>query len=140
MKFIIFILLSAISIMHTSAQKIRGNADVKQFYTEYCLNAVKPNNNTVIFLNKYCSDELVKGWKEIDNSGLYDLFTKGYYDYEMIMNTITVERNNDHYNVSFKVKNPTNTLVREFVVIYVNDKGKICRVKRPEDGYMVPEK
>lgn len=138
--FFIQIFIQCFCITNLNAQ-IFNKEDLKKFYIQYCSYAFDDSKLDSLF-TIYCTEPLRKELnKEIIN-GLYDSFTEGYCDdYEVVKNTLSVEKKNDYYVVSFYFETWPEKKKKDInVIIYVDKNGLISHIKRPSDGLMIPEK
>ena len=118
------------------------NTDLKNFYTKYLSDSSDAPMDMLV--SKYCTSMLYKQWNEIVNEiGLYDPFTLGYFDdYEFIKKTIVIKEKDPKikYEVSFKVhESPNDKIETVSVIIYVEENGKIYKIVRSKDGYAVED-
>ena len=141
MRKIILALAITLFNINTGFAQIFNKEDLKEFYIQYCSYAFDDSKLDSLF-TIYCTEPLRKELnKEIIN-GLYDSFTEGYCDdYEVVKNTLSVEKKNDYYVVSFYFETWPEKKKKDInVIIYVDKNGLISHIKRPSDGYMIPEK
>lgn len=142
MKKIIIIAAILFSPICLSAQGIKNEKDLAQFYTCYLSNILLENNKIDSLLSGSCTKEFIAAWNNLVNEiGLYDPFTNGVTgDYDFIKKTLKVKKEKNHYAVSFNYLTwPNNLTKEENVIVHVNNEGRICQVTRPTDNYSVPE-
>lgn len=143
-------ILSAMSLMaflsffsiNASAQTINNADDLKNFLVKYLSDESPGSDSLEALVSKYSTSSFNKEWKEIViEIGLYDPFTKGYFDdNELIKNTLVIKdkQNKSQYEVSFNARKYPDEIKTENVIVFVEN-GKICGVMRPEDNYCIPE-
>ena len=133
--------LSFFSI-NVSAQTINNADDLKNFLEKYLSDESPESDSLEALVSKYSTSSFNKEWKEIViGIGLYDPFTKGYFDdNELIKNTLVIKDkpNQDKYEVSFNARAYPDNIKKESVIVFVEN-GKISGVMRPEDNYCIPE-
>lgn len=140
MKKILFIqlFLQCLCIVNINAQ-IFNKEDLRNFYIQYCSYAFDDSKLDSLF-SIYCTEPLRYELNKEIIDGLYDSFTEGYCDdYEAVKNTLSIEKQNDYYIVSFYFETWPDKKRKDInVIIYVDNNGLISHIKRPTDGYVIP--
>ncbi|MDD4533209.1 MAG: hypothetical protein PHC48_01890 [Prevotella sp.] len=116
---------------------------IKEFYQEYC-RVVSDSAKVTSLITQYCTDELRNALlNDLFESSIggYDYVTNATYEYELVEKTVSVSKDGDHYVVNFDRYNSLFELVKESIIIILDDKGKIAFIKKidPEFGYTMPE-
>ncbi len=110
---------------------------IREFYTQYAINVLDEHKCDSLY-SIYCTKELKAEIKECYNEG-YDVLSIGC-SVDLIPKTIQVYKENDYYVASFKAYiNLDNDEETVKVIIYLNSNDKIAYIKRPSDGYTLPQ-
>lgn len=142
MKKIIWIIALLFNYINLQAQSISNVSMLEIFYNNYFTYCATNDARLDSLITSNCTPAFAQAWnKDVNEIGLYDPLTNGYCEnYDMMKSSLSVQKETDHYIVSFHYLTwPDNHTQTEKVIIFVNKNGKISHTKRPSDGYMTPD-
>ena len=143
-RIILFLVVIISNLLCISAQKITNKDDLKKFYMNYLTLSQNASDDAKLnnLLEVFCTKELYTAWnRDVNEIGLYDPFTNGYFDdIDLMKRTLIVRKEKEYFVVSFNYLTWDDKTKTESVLIYINSEGKISHTVRPSDNYWTPTK